>query len=58
MVPPLSGGEQKKPETRSWKLELCFTMRLGAQPHHHLCSPLKNFSLHLESWRAAFSSPV
>ncbi|CAI9612112.1 unnamed protein product, partial [Staurois parvus] len=52
-VSPLSGGERTspapvpsaalpKPETVSWKPELGFTMRLGAQVQllHHLCSPL------------------
>ncbi|CAI9555480.1 unnamed protein product, partial [Staurois parvus] len=34
---------------KSPKPELGFTMRLGAQPLHHLCSPLKNFSTHLAS---------
>ncbi|CAI9550700.1 unnamed protein product, partial [Staurois parvus] len=55
-VSPLSVGERtspapfpsaavlKKPETGSGKPELGFTMRLGAQTLHHLCSPLKNFS--------------
>ncbi|CAI9609475.1 unnamed protein product [Staurois parvus] len=60
-VSPLSRGERTspapvpsaalpKPETRSWKPELGFTMRLGAQvqPLHHLCRlPHKNFSSHL-----------
>ncbi|CAI9559247.1 unnamed protein product, partial [Staurois parvus] len=66
---PLSGGERtspapvppamvpKKPETGTRKPELDFTMRLGAQPLHHLCSPLENFSSHLASGRVAFSSP-
>ncbi|CAI9560608.1 unnamed protein product, partial [Staurois parvus] len=48
----------KKPETGTRTPKLGFTMRLGAQPFHHLCSPLENFSLHLVSGRAAFSSPV
>ncbi|CAI9569828.1 unnamed protein product, partial [Staurois parvus] len=42
---------------RSRKPELGFAMRLGAQPLHHLCLPLENFSSHLASRRAAFSSP-
>ncbi|CAI9565467.1 unnamed protein product, partial [Staurois parvus] len=57
-VSPLSGGERtspapvpsaavpQKPETRSCKPELGFTMRLGAQVHR---SPQRNFSLHLAS---------
>ncbi|CAI9579734.1 unnamed protein product, partial [Staurois parvus] len=61
-VSPLSGGERTSPapvpsaalpklETGSWKAELGFTMRLGAQvqPLHHLCSPQQNFSSHLVS---------
>ncbi|CAI9607744.1 unnamed protein product, partial [Staurois parvus] len=69
-VSPLSGGERTspapvpsavlpKPETGSWKSELGFTMRLGAQVQllHHLRSPHKNFSSHFASGRAAFSSP-
>ncbi|CAI9590675.1 unnamed protein product, partial [Staurois parvus] len=67
----LSGGERtspapvpsaavpKKPETGTRKPELGFTMRLGTQPI--ICarrSPLENFSLHLSSGRAAFSSPA
>ncbi|CAI9541484.1 unnamed protein product, partial [Staurois parvus] len=66
---PLSGGERaspapvpsaavpKKPKTGTRKPQLGFTMRLGVQPLHHLCSPLENFSSHLASGRAAFSSP-
>ncbi|CAI9561952.1 unnamed protein product, partial [Staurois parvus] len=65
-VSPLSGGERtspalvplaavpQKPETSSCKPELGFTMRLGAQVHR---SPQRNFSSHLVSGRAAFSSP-
>ncbi|CAI9581555.1 unnamed protein product, partial [Staurois parvus] len=61
-VSPLSVGERTSPAPVSSaavpkKPELSFTMRLGAQPLHHLCSPLENFSSHLASGRAAFSSP-
>ncbi|CAI9552668.1 unnamed protein product, partial [Staurois parvus] len=69
-VSPLSGGEwtspapvpsaalPKKPETRSWKPELGFTMRLGAQVEPlHLCSPHKDFPSYLARGRAAFSNP-
>ncbi|CAI9593506.1 unnamed protein product, partial [Staurois parvus] len=66
-VSPLSRGQRnspapvpsvavpQKPETGSCKPELDFTMRLGAQVHR---SPQRNFSSHLGSGRAAFSSPV
>ncbi|CAI9574952.1 unnamed protein product, partial [Staurois parvus] len=54
-APVPSAAVQQKPETGSCKPELGFTMRLGAQVHR---SPQRNFSSHLASGRAAFSSPV
>ncbi|CAI9595887.1 unnamed protein product, partial [Staurois parvus] len=53
-APVLLAAGPQKPETRSCKPELSFTVRLGVQVHR---SPQRNFSSHLASRRAAFSSP-
>ncbi|CAI9551974.1 unnamed protein product, partial [Staurois parvus] len=71
-VSPLSGGERTspapvpsavlpKPETGSWKPELGFTMRLGAQVQPlHPSSVLAAHRTGISSriWLVAFSRPV